>query len=129
MHPDWNIKFLLLEPGGIRTEYAATSLTKSVRHPAYTGPELPTSQLLSYLSNPDVMTTWGDAAHVAQILFHTVSHKGDRPLPMRLAMGSDSYGLIMAETEAVVKELTEWKSESQSISSADQLDSIEFLQK
>jgi hypothetical protein len=129
MHPDWNIKFLLLEPGGIKTEYAGTSMVFADRHPAYAGPEYPTSQLLSYLSNPNATADWGNAEDVAQILFHAISRKGDKPLPLRLPMGSDAYAMIMAKNESVTKELAEWETEILSISKEKQLQSIEFLRK
>jgi hypothetical protein len=129
MLPDWNIKFVLLEPGGIKTQYAGTSISSVKRHPAYEGPEYPTSQLLAYLENPEAMTHWGEATDVARTVFNTVSRRGDRALPLRLPMGSDAYRMMIAKTEAVAKELSEWKPEIEAISSSAQMESINFLRK
>lgn len=129
VHPDWNIKFLILEPGGIKTEYAGTSMVHIERHPAYAGPDFAATQLFNYLKDPIASANWGEAADVARVVFNVVSHKGDRALPMRLPMGSDAYGLIVAETEVVAKELAAWKTESLSISSEAQLKSVDFLKK
>ena len=129
MHPDWNIKFLLLEPGGIKTEYAGASMVYTDRHPAYAGPESATSQLLAYLSNPDATANWGEAASVARVLVDAVSRQGEKPLPLRLPVGSDAYAMIVAENENITKELAEWKSEIESISSQEQVESIDFLRR
>lgn len=129
MPAEWNIKFLILEPGGIKTEYAVTSLSSVSRHPAYVDPAYPTSQLLAYLKNKDAMANWGEAADVARTLVNTVSHKGEKPLPLRLPMGSDAYTMILAETEAIAKEVTEWEAEIKAISNFEQVESINFLRK
>jgi hypothetical protein len=129
MLPEWNINFLILEPGGIKTEYAETSLVSVKRHPAYDVPEAPTSQLLAYLENEEAKTHWGTAANVAQIVFNAVSHRGDRPLPLRLPMGGDARTYITAKAEAVIKELNEWKPEIEAISNSAQVESINFLKK
>ena len=127
MLPDFNIQFLILEPGGIKTKYAGTSTSSVKRHPAYEGLEYPTSQLLAYLGNPEACANWGEAADVAQAVFNAVSNRGDRALPLRLPMGSDAYSMMMAKTEAVAKELSEWKSEIEAISPQGQVESISFL--
>ena len=44
-------------------------------------------------------------------------------------MGSDAYRMMMEKTEAVAKELSEWKSEIEAISVPDQVESINFLRK
>jgi NAD(P)-dependent dehydrogenase (short-subunit alcohol dehydrogenase family) len=129
MLPEWNIKFLILEPGGIKTEYAGSSMVYIDRHPAYAGPDSATSQLLAYLANPETSANWGDAAAVARVLIDAVSHQGDRALPLRLPMGSEAYAMIVAENEAVVKDITAWKTESESVSKRAQLDSVAFLRK
>lgn len=129
MPPEWNIKFLLLEPGGIKTEYAETSISSVNRHPAYLGSEYPTSKLLAYLENPDARTHWGEAADVARTVFNTISRKGERAIPLRLPMGSDAYTMMIAETEVVANELREWKPEIEAISNPAQVESINFLRK
>lgn len=129
MLPEWNINFLILEPGGIKTEYAETSLVSVKRHPAYDVPEAPTTRLLAYLENPEARAHWGIADAVARTVFDIVSHRGDRPLPLRLPMGGDARTYIIAKAEGVIKELNEWKPEIEAISNSAQVESINFLKK
>lgn len=129
MLPEWNINFLILEPGGIKTEYAETSISSVKRHPAYTGPESPTSKLLAYLESAEAKVHWGEAADVARTVFNVVTRRGERALPLRLPMGSDAHAFIVAKVEALAKELAEWKTESEAISQPAQLESINFLRK
>ena len=128
MHPDWNIHFLIVEPGGIKTEFSGSSMVVGARHPAYLDPSCPYNQLVAYMSDPKSKESWADPVVVARVIVETVVHQGDKPLPMRLPLGSDAWGMIKAETAAVDKELDEWKDVSKSCSSEGQLKSIEFLQ-
>ena len=48
-------------------------------------------------------------------------------IPLRLPMGTDAWGMIRADTEKTLNELEEWKVVSESVSSPEQLESINFL--
>lgn len=129
MHPDWNIRFLILEPGGVKTEYAGSSMVHTARHPAYTEPGCPINQLLAYLSDPNLMGNFADPKAIAKVTFDTVV-KGN--MPQRLPMGSDSWGMIKADVQQMDKEMDSWKAVSESCSGSsggDQLSSIDFLKK
>ena len=120
---------MLVEPGGIATEFSGSSMVLGARHPAYLDPGCPYNQLVAYLADPKLRDGWADPAVVARVLVGVVEHQGDRPLPLRLPIGSDAWGMIKAENAAVDKELDEWKEVSQSCSSAEQLESVAFLQR
>jgi short-subunit dehydrogenase len=127
MHPDWNIRFLIAEPGGVKTKYADKSLSHSQRHPAYTDPGCPYNQLLAYLSLPNAGSNWAESDTVVRVLYEVIMHEETRPLPTRLPLGSDSWGMIKADVEATKKSLEDWADVSNSCSSKEQLQSIDFL--
>jgi hypothetical protein len=128
MNPDWNIDFMLVEPGGMKTEYSGSSFIQGARHPAYLDPKCPYNQLAAYMADPKSRDSWADPMVVARVMVDTVVRKGDRALPLRLPVGSDSWGMIKAENAVVDKELDEWKDVSQSCSSPESLESVTFLQ-
>jgi len=55
MHPDWKVKFLIIEPGGVKTNFAGPSMKFSARHPAYRDPGCPFSQVMVYMSNESIV--------------------------------------------------------------------------
>ncbi len=125
MFPEWNIRFLILEPGGVKTEFAS-GMRYSERHPAYLDPKGPTNQLIAYIQTPGVQDTWGDAELVVKALVKVVASDD---IPFRLPMGSDAWGLMKAEIQGIDKELEKWKSVSQSSSGREQMESVKFLEK
>jgi hypothetical protein len=60
MHPDWNIKFLILEPGGTKSQFSSSSMAKGQSHPAYTDPKMAVNQVLKYFDNPKNLENWAD---------------------------------------------------------------------
>lgn len=42
--PEWNIKVTIIEPGGFRTEWKGSSMVEITPHPAYAGPDTPSSK-------------------------------------------------------------------------------------
>jgi len=123
MFPEWNIRFLILEPGAVKTGYAA-GIKVSERHPAYVDPKGPTSQLLAYLQTPGLQDTWGDAEVLVKALVKVVASED---IPFRLPMGSDVWGLMKAEIQNIDRDLEKWKSVSESSSSQKLLESVAFL--
>jgi len=84
LSPKWNIKFLILSPGGVKTNYAS-SINYLPRHPAYSNdPDAPLNALIKYLEDPSVPDTWADPDKCAVVLFDAVVGQKDRPLPTRL---------------------------------------------
>jgi hypothetical protein len=116
-----------MEPGGVKTEYAGSSMVHVERHPAYTDPTCPTNVLRAYMADPKMTENWGDAGSVAEVIYEVVgSGKG---IPLRLPLGMDSWGLMKSEVERIGKELDGLKNISERTSGSAQLDSIDFLKK
>ena len=126
VHPDWNIKFLILEPGGTTTEFAAGSMVIAAKHPAYTDPSCPTRQFEAYMQNPESQKSWSDPALVARALFEVV---GQKEMPLRLVTGADGYNLVEVVEKARMQELHSWKDLSESCSSAELAAQLSFLHK
>ncbi|KAH8435374.1 uncharacterized protein LDX57_013004 [Aspergillus melleus] len=94
MNPEWNIKFLIVAPGGVRTNFAGSGLKLAFRHPAYESPTSQFSQLREYITNPASQDTWSDPDVCAQLLFDAVTGQIEKPLPTRLLMGAETSPLI-----------------------------------
>ena len=125
---DWNIHFLCVEPGGVKSRFAATStnaLDRANRHPAYTDPQLPTNLMLTYKDSPEATKNWAEAERVAEVLFAYVEKGGE--LGLRLPLGSDSWGMQRLAVEGEAAALERVKEVSCSTSGEEQLRSIEFL--
>lgn len=126
--PDWGIHFLCVEPGGVKTRYAETvtaGFDTSARLDVYQNPEMPTNQMLRYKESPDATKNWADPERVAQVLYELVQQGGEWPL--RLPLGSDSWGMQRMACEQALEELDAMKELSCSTSGEEQLASIGFL--
>lgn len=80
----FNIGVTLVEPGGSRTSFAGGSLRLSEPLPAYAG--TPAALVHSFKDRP--VPVRGDPAKVAEKVIESADQ---RPAPMRLVLGSDSY--------------------------------------
>ncbi|KAF1958659.1 retinol dehydrogenase 8 [Byssothecium circinans] len=130
--PDWNIRFLCVEPGGVKTNYVETSTPKfdgKERHPAYTDPNLPTNLLFKYLGAPEAMANFAEPGKLAEVLVKYVEEGGE--MPLRLPLGMDAWGSLMEGAEANLKDLEKVKEVAVSISDRgeEQLKSIKFLKR
>ncbi|KAL4734577.1 hypothetical protein BDV11DRAFT_209262 [Aspergillus similis] len=116
MDPSWNIKFLIAVPGGVQTNFAATSAKAVPRHPAYDTPSSPLTQILNYISQPSAQDTWSDPDVCARLLVETVANQGERPLPTRLLMGAETIPLLESDIEKTLAEIREWRAQTESCS-------------
>ncbi|PGH13016.1 hypothetical protein AJ80_06500 [Polytolypa hystricis UAMH7299] len=112
MNPDWNTKFLIVEPGGVRTKFGGSSLKMASRHPAYDTHNSAFNQLMAHMDDPASQATWCDPDICAQVLFDTVVGQDERPLPIRLLMGADTISVIKDDIERNLKDMDEWKEET-----------------
>jgi len=126
MFPEWGIKFLIAEPGGMKTDYAGRSMKVLEPHPAYLDPKAPTNLLRAYLATEGVDQTWAEPAAVAKLLVDVVT---EGKCPLRLPVGSTSWAMIKADVEATKKELDEWRTVSESCSGPHGLSSIDLGRK
>ncbi|KAI1080536.1 NAD(P)-binding protein [Whalleya microplaca] len=125
---EWNIHLCNIEPGGVKTNYATSSLKEMAqRHPAYANPNYPTNALLTYMLNEQNRSAWSEPASIAAAIYLIVS-RGQR-IPIRVPLGSDARGMIMMDLENVKKDLEELEDISLGVGEARQLGTIHFLQK
>jgi len=115
-----------IEPGGVKTNYATTSLKMTKRHPAYDQPTYPTNFLLSHMRKEENRRLWAEPHDLASAIYHVVS-RGER-IPIRVPLGADSWGMIAKDLENTKKDLDEVKEISHSVGDAAQLDAIKFLE-
>ncbi|KAI1496065.1 NAD(P)-binding protein [Biscogniauxia marginata] len=124
--PSWNIHLSIIEPGGAKTNYATSSLKHMAkRHPAYADPSYPTNAILSYMLSDQGRSTWTEPSDIAVSIYHVVS-RGQR-IPIRIPLGPDSWGMIMADIESIKKDLEELKPISLGVGDPKQFESINFL--
>ncbi|KAF2741510.1 NAD(P)-binding protein [Polyplosphaeria fusca] len=135
MAPEWNVHFCCIEPGGVKTRYAETStagaLEEGERHPAYLDPNLATNVLLKYKSSPDAMKNWAEPEVVVRAVYGVVrdgvGEEGE--IPLRMPLGSDSWGMQKMERERELRDLEVVREVALSTSGEEQLASIGFLRK
>jgi len=129
MPPDWNIKFLILEPGGMRTKFAAGSTKYVPAHPAYQNPSFPTRQLESFLQNAEVFNAVSaDPGRTADVVVNAILNQDKRPLPLRLALGVAAYSMIKGKLAGMEKSMDEWKDVTNSTMSEEQIKIVMGMQ-
>lgn len=118
-----------IEPGGVKTNYATTSLKMMARgrHPAYSDPMAGTNAMLSYIGQEESRSAWAEPDAIAVAMYRLVS-RGQR-IPIRVPLGADSFGMISADLQEIQKDLDEVKDISLSVSDEKQLESLGFLRK
>jgi hypothetical protein len=122
MPPDWNIKFLILEPGGMRTKFAAGGMKYVPAHPAYQDPSFPTRQLEAFLQNAEQFNAVSaDPERTADVVVNAILNQANRPLPLRLALGVAAFGMIKAKLAGMRKLMDEWKDVTDSTMSKEEI--------
>ncbi|TGJ81246.1 hypothetical protein E0Z10_g7529 [Xylaria hypoxylon] len=122
----WNIHLCNIEPGGVKTNYATSSLKNMAeRHPAYNNPSYPTNLLLSYMSSEQGRSLWAEPSALAAAIYQIVNRGGR--IPIRVPLGADAWGMISKDLEDIKKDLDELKEVSLSVGDPKQLDTINFL--
>lgn len=118
MAPDWNINFLILEPGGVKSNFGTSSLKQIKPHPAYTDPKYPTRQIEKFMLEGDMDKQTSDPERVVEVVFDVVTGKtkgsDDGKLPLRLPLGVDGYAWIKGTLQARLADLETWKDVSES---------------
>ncbi|KAA8651210.1 uncharacterized protein ATNIH1004_000088 [Aspergillus tanneri] len=127
LHVEWNIHLCNIEPSGVKTNYANTSLKTRAqgRHPAYADPSHPTNTLLGYMSKEENRSSWTEPDAIAAAMYRLVSR--GQWIPIRLPLGADAYGMICMALESIKKDMDEFRDISLGVGEAKHLDSIGFL--
>ncbi|KAF7959401.1 hypothetical protein EAE96_001021 [Botrytis aclada] len=123
----WNIRFLIIEPGGVRTNYGTTSLVRIPAHPAYADPSFGTRQLEGFLENQSLRDYMADPEKVAQILLEATKLERKGEMGLRLPVGPDSWSFIKRNYEEELGGLEKVKELSWSTGNESVLKLIGFL--
>lgn len=118
MKPEWNIRFLIFAPGGIRTNFAGTEnsgLKLPARHPAYENEDNSLNKLLDFMKHPGVIENWSNPDDCAKLLVDTIRHNHN--LPRKLLSGNDAVSYVKLELQNQLKEIEVWEEKSASIKS------------
>ncbi|KAH7397777.1 short-chain dehydrogenase/reductase-like protein SDR [Cadophora sp. MPI-SDFR-AT-0126] len=95
LHPKWNIRILIAEPGAIKsTAFNANILAQREIHPAYSDPDCPTNKTRQWLAKPNLEEDFTPVDEMARTLFEAVAKKG---LSFRVPLGQDSWEAIYAD--------------------------------
>ncbi|RHZ43172.1 uncharacterized protein CDV56_101290 [Aspergillus thermomutatus] len=116
MHPDWRIRFLVVAPGGIKSNFGGNGQFVP-RHPAYDTPDGPLNQLLKYMMDPAAQASFSEADRCAKALFDVLVGQDERRLPGRLLLGPETIPLLEAEMQKSRQEMEAWKDVTVSTSS------------
>ncbi|KAF9073603.1 hypothetical protein BDP27DRAFT_1417076 [Rhodocollybia butyracea] len=146
MHPSWNIKGCIIEPGGFRSEWSSGHNSKIVPpHPAYTDPSGPTSLFkqvvgkIPFLGDPLKMAKavirladlaigvrselpglWiGEGVEKSVAEHSKTLGRAPIALPLRVQLGSDSLTLVDMQATRTIEEAKEWSWISHSTNSDD----------
>jgi len=118
--PEWNIRVTIIEPGGFRTDWQQGNMNTIPPHPAYAGPDTPSSKYRP-LHN---LVFIGDPNKAAKAMIEISKAKDP---PMRLQLGPDALHVVRFKCATVLKDAEEWEALSQS-TVADDAD-LSFLAK
>lgn len=106
------VNFLIVEPNGMHTNFAASALGTTYRHPAYEKPGNPLDFLIGYIQAPESRKGWSDPDRCATVLFNCVVGQRERPMPRRLFMGHDTIDHIRKDIEQTLNDMDKWGQEA-----------------
>ncbi|KAI0960742.1 hypothetical protein AcV7_000042 [Taiwanofungus camphoratus] len=92
MLPEWNIKGVIIEPGGFRTQWNGSSLICLPIHPKYNTPSSPSNSFRETVAQPYV----GDPAKAAKAIMQISSLSNP---PLRIQLGTEA--LMIARNKAL----------------------------
>jgi NAD(P)-dependent dehydrogenase (short-subunit alcohol dehydrogenase family) len=126
MHPDWNIKFTIIELGAVVSNFVQ-NMTLPPRHPAYEDPACGYNRIRAWMAASASVIQWSDPAVCARALHDLASNRNEISPPLRLALGADAWAAVKAELEDITKENEAWKTVAESTSHAENSLARDFL--
>ena len=102
MLPEWNIKALIIEPGGFNTEWVKSSLVIFPSTPHYAAPGTPSSVFRSLLHRNPI----GDPEKAAVAMLQIVKEPDP---PLRLQLGSECVVIVRDKAKKTIAENEKWK--------------------
>ncbi|KAH7405708.1 short-chain dehydrogenase/reductase-like protein SDR [Phaeosphaeria sp. MPI-PUGE-AT-0046c] len=134
---EWGVKWLIVEPGGVKTNYKDTSIVKAKEaeqgvgndeaKSVYDDPKLPTNMLKQYILDPEKSSGWASVEKVVEVLYGVVERGGE--MPLRLPLGSDSWGMQVKGAQESLDALMKAKEVACSTSGEEHARSVDFLTK
>ena len=111
VHPKWNIRFLIAEPGAIKsTAFNRNILAERKIHSAYSDPECPTNRTREWLAKPKLEEDFTPVDEMARTLLEAV---GKEQIPLRLPLGQDCWEAIYKDFSEGVETLKECRTLSE----------------
>ncbi|KAI0056246.1 NAD(P)-binding protein [Artomyces pyxidatus] len=101
MRPEWNIKGIIIEPGGFATKWATSGMVVVPQPPAYEG-DSPSNKFRAMAKGAGAI---GDVAKAAQAM---ILIAGEPDPPLRLQLGTDSWGIVQYKANATLKDQEKW---------------------
>ncbi|KZV74159.1 NAD(P)-binding protein [Peniophora sp. CONT] len=101
MPPEWNIKGVIIEPGGFPTNWSSANMVTIPPHPAY--PEDSPSR--KFIQMRDGAPAIGDVHRAAKAMI-TISEEPNPPL--RLQLGTDAWGIAQGMAQKTLDEQNKW---------------------
>ena len=98
MLPEWNIKGVIIEPGGFRTEWSRGSMIRLPPLPQY---DLPHSPMNIMKRAREQATFVGDPARAAKAIMEIA---GMEDPPVRVQLGTDALLLVRNKALRVIKD-------------------------
>jgi len=98
LHPSWNIKITIIEPGTFRTKAIKENLKVLPPHPAYSDSCLPSKQLRDFLP---LITANNDPQKLSEVVYFRVSR--DPNPALRLPLGDDAVELTTSKSADLAK--------------------------
>jgi NAD(P)-dependent dehydrogenase (short-subunit alcohol dehydrogenase family) len=114
--PAWNIDFMLVEPGAVRTAFTGRSLKFAEVPEPYNRPDNPALQTMKYVTDPKLMEGASDPVDIARVIVKLVAGRGSTKLPLRLPMGKDGYDTIMRQIQDLTAQMESMKEYAYSVS-------------
>ncbi|CCM04858.1 uncharacterized protein FIBRA_07051 [Fibroporia radiculosa] len=97
MLPEWNIKGVIIEPGGFRTEWNASSMVTIPVHPKYDTPTSPSVVHRQVASQPYI----GDPTKAAKAMVQIA----DMPNPpLRVQLGTESLMIVRYQAQRTLRD-------------------------
>ncbi|GAW24383.1 hypothetical protein ANO14919_139670 [Xylariales sp. No.14919] len=107
LHPDWNINFCIVEPGGVKTEFERGSKRYTGVHEDYDGADMPGRQLAAWVKKGLAAGAGVPPSAVAEVLY-LVASRNDK-VPLWLPLTSTAGQLIKMKLQARLENLEEVK--------------------
>ena len=102
MVPEWNIKAIIIEPGGFKTEWSKSSMVTIPTSAPYAAPNTPSSIFRNILHSFVI----GDPAKAANALLRIV--KEPNP-PLRLQLGTECVAIIRERAKQTLQDNEKWE--------------------